>query len=46
MTPDHDPENPPPEGIPADPLEKVEGDSADTDRWDHNDTLPEGDDGD
>ncbi len=32
----HDPENPPKEGIPADPLppEIEEGDSADTDQYD------------
>ncbi len=38
---DYDPLNPPPEGIPANPLSKVEGDSAETDRWDDNDTPPE-----
>lgn len=39
----YDPMNPPPEGIEADPLppEKVEGDSAETDRWDDNDTPPD-----
>ncbi len=36
----YDPMNPPPEGIPADPLppEIVEGDDDDTDEWDDTDT--------
>jgi hypothetical protein len=38
---EYDPMQPPPEGIPADPLDKVEGDSSETDRWDDNDTPPE-----
>ena len=36
----YDPERPPPEGIPADPLppDIEEGDSSETDRWDETDT--------